>query len=116
MTSAHFRQSLVALTFAWIGVIAFATHLLVSAEISRHEREFEESVQLLSNQLKNKLDMNEAVLAGFSAFLQAVEGNDVKSATRYAASAMASCSVASRSTAPSASAARACSFCRSLVA
>ncbi len=90
MTSTHFRQSLVALTFAWIGVIAFATHLLVSAEISRHERKFEESVQLLSNQLKNKLDMNEAVLAGFSAFLQAVEGNDVKSATRYAASAMAS--------------------------
>lgn len=90
MTSAHFRQSLVALTFAWIGVIAFATHLLVSAEIGRREHEFEESAQQLSNQLKNKLDMNEAVLAGFSAFLQAVEGNDIKSATRYAASAMAS--------------------------
>ena len=90
MTSTHFRQSLVALTFAWIGVIAFATHLLVSAEISRREREFEESIQHLSSQLKNKLDMNDAVLAGFSAFLQAVEGNDVKSATRYAASALAS--------------------------
>lgn len=89
MTTARFRQSLLALTLAWLGIVAFAAHLLISVEIGRHERFFEDTAQQLSNELKNKLDMNEAVLSGFVAFLRAVEGNDVESATRYAASATA---------------------------
>jgi diguanylate cyclase (GGDEF)-like protein len=89
MTTARFRQSLLALTIAWLGIVAFATHLLIRAEIGRHERDFETATQQLSNGLKHKLDTNEAVLAGFVAFLRAVEGNDVESATRYAASATA---------------------------
>lgn len=89
MTTARFRQSLLALTIAWLGIVAFATHLLIRAEIGRHERDFEAATQQLSNGLKHKLDTNEAVLAGFVAFLRAVEGNDVESATRYAASATA---------------------------
>lgn len=89
MTTARFRQSLLALTIAWLGIVAFAAHLLISAEIGRHERTFEDTTRQLSNGLKHKLDTNEAVLAGFVAFLRAVEGNDVESATRYAASATA---------------------------
>ena len=41
MTTARFRQSLLALTIAWLGIVAFATHLLIRAEIGRHERDFE---------------------------------------------------------------------------
>jgi diguanylate cyclase (GGDEF)-like protein len=90
MPHSRFRQTLLVLTLAWLGVIAFASHLLFSAEIARRERTFEETIQHLSSELKNKLDTNEAVLAGFSAFLRAVERNDTESATRYAASATAS--------------------------
>lgn len=89
MTTTRFRQSLLALTIAWLGIVAFAAHLLISAEVSRHQRNFENATRELSNALKHKLDTNEAVLAGFVAFLRAVEGNDVESATRYAASATA---------------------------
>lgn len=90
MSSSRFRQTLIALTLAWLGVIVFAGHLLFSAEIARRERAFEQTIQHLSAELKNKLDTNEAVLAGFAAFLRAVERNDTESATRYAASATAS--------------------------
>lgn len=89
MTTARSRQSLLALTLAWFGIVSFAAHLLISAEIDRHERDFEDTAQQLSSELKSKLDMNQAVLSGFVAFLRAVEGNDVESATRYAASATA---------------------------
>lgn len=90
MPSLRYRPTLLALMSAWLGVIAFATHLLLSAEIGRWERNFESETLRLSSEIKNKLDMNEAVLSGFAAFLQAVERNDMASATRYAASAMAS--------------------------
>lgn len=90
MTTPHFRKYLAILTLAWIGAIAFAAHLLLSAEIDRHERAFEQNALRLSAELKNKLDTNEAVLAGFAAFLRAVERNDTESATRFAASATAS--------------------------
>ena len=86
----HFRKHLATLTLAWIGAIALAASLLFSAEISRHEWAFEQNTLRLSAELKNKLDTNEAVLAGFAAFLRAVERNDIESATRYAASATAS--------------------------
>lgn len=89
MSPSRFRTSLFALSIAWFGIVAFVGHLLISAEIARHERRFGETAQQLASELKNKLDMNEAVLAGFAAFLRAVEGNDVESATRYAASAIA---------------------------
>lgn len=86
MRSSRFRLTLIALICLWLGVIAFAIHLLLSAEIGRQEREFDAQVQHMASELKNRLDMNEAVLAGFAAFLQAVESNDLTSATRYAAS------------------------------
>lgn len=90
MPAHYFRKHLATLTLAWIGAIAFAAYLLFSAEVSRHEQAFEQNTLRLSADLKNKLDTNEAVLAGFAAFLRAVERNDIESATRYAASATAS--------------------------
>lgn len=89
MPALNFRKPIVALTLSWIGAIAFAAYLLFSAEIDRHEHTFEENTHRLSAELSNKLDTNEAVLAGFAAFLSAVERNDTVSATRYAATASA---------------------------
>lgn len=58
--------------------------MLMSSEIARWERQFDEDIRLLSVDVKNKLDTNEAVLAGFSAFLKAIDRSDTESATRYA--------------------------------
>ncbi|WP_434515688.1 diguanylate cyclase domain-containing protein [Dechloromonas sp. ARDL1] len=89
MLSFHHRHTLIATMGLWLGVVAFAAHLLLSAEIGRRERDFDNQIQHLASEVRNKLDMNEAVLAGFAAFLQAVERNDIASATRYAASVTA---------------------------
>ena len=85
MTIDRFRLTLFALTTVWLGVIALATHLMLSSAIGELQREFDQTTQHLSNEIKHKLDTNEAVLAGFAAFLQAVETSDTESATRYAA-------------------------------
>ncbi|WP_240327698.1 sensor domain-containing diguanylate cyclase [Dechloromonas sp. HYN0024] len=74
---------------AWLGAIAFVTHMLMLAEISRWESHFDEDVRLIVSDVKQKLDTNEAVLAGFSAFLQAVDRSDTDSAMKYAAAATA---------------------------
>jgi hypothetical protein len=66
------RPTLLILLAAWLTIIAFAAHLLLSAQISRWEGHFDEDVQLMAGEVKQKLDTNEAVLAGFSAFLHAV--------------------------------------------
>jgi diguanylate cyclase (GGDEF)-like protein len=66
-------------------MISFAFHLLISWEMSRWEGRFDEDVRQLVNEVKNKLDTNEAVLTGFSAFLQAVERSDTEAALKYAA-------------------------------
>lgn len=89
MTQVRFRPTLIILLSAWLGVIAFAMLMLMSAQISRWERRFDDDARLLVGEVKNKLDTNEAVLAGFSAFLQAVDRGDTESADRYAATATA---------------------------
>ena len=81
------RPTLLILLAAWLTIIAFAAHLLLSAQISRWEGHFDEDVQLMAGEVKQKLDTNEAVLAGFSAFLHAVDRSDTDSTMRYAASA-----------------------------
>lgn len=81
------RPTLLVLLAAWLTIIAFAAHLLLSAQISRWEGHFDEDVQLMAGEVKQKLDTNEAVLAGFSAFLHAVDRSDTDSTMRYAASA-----------------------------
>ena len=87
MTNHRLRPTLLILLAAWLGIIAFATHLLISAQISRWAGHFDEDVRLIAGDLKQKLDTNEAVLAGFSAFLYAVDRSDTDSTMRYAASA-----------------------------
>lgn len=63
----------------------FATGLWISAKFSLLERHFEVEVNSLSEDVKSKLNSNEIVLDGFSAFLKAVDSNDSESAERYAA-------------------------------
>ena len=61
----------------------FSAQLLVRSEIHRWQARFDQQVQTLSAAVGNRLDTNEAILAGFSAFLQAVEQSDEDAATRY---------------------------------
>ncbi len=83
------RPSLIVLLAASLGVIVFAIHMLMTAQISRWERQFDDGVRLIVSDVKSKLDTNEAVLSGFSAFLQAVDRGDAEAARRYAASTTA---------------------------
>lgn len=89
MPPVRFRPTLLVLLAAWLGIVVFAMFMLMSAQISRWERNFDDDIRLLVSEVKNKLDTNEAVLAGFSAFLQAVDRDDMDSANRYAAAATA---------------------------
>lgn len=70
-------------------LLGFSGHLLMKSEIRRLERRFSEYVQNISGAVKQRLDTNEAVLAGFAAFLQAVDQSDETAATRFAASVSA---------------------------
>jgi diguanylate cyclase (GGDEF)-like protein len=90
MPRPRFRPTLLALLTAWLGAIAFVTYMLMAAEMSRWESHFDDDVRQMVSDVKHKLDTNEAVLAGFSAFLQAVERSDTDSAMKYAASAATS--------------------------
>ncbi|WP_265946426.1 sensor domain-containing diguanylate cyclase [Dechloromonas sp. A34] len=83
------RPTLLFLLAAWLGAILFTASLVIAAQLDRRERQFDDEVRHVVGDLKNKLDTNEAVLAGFSAFLQAVDRGDRESAARYAASATA---------------------------
>lgn len=87
MPSTRHQPTLAALLTAWVGIIVFTAHLLMSAEIRQHERMFDEETQSLSANIKSKLDTNETVLSGLSAFLKAVERDDIESTQRYAAAA-----------------------------
>lgn len=87
MSRPRFRPTLLMLLAAWLGTIVIVTHTLMSAEINRLEAKFDVDARLLVGDVKQKLDTNEAVLAGFSAFLQAVDRSDTESTMRYAASA-----------------------------
>lgn len=79
------RPALIILLAVSVGIISFAFHLLISWEISRWEGRFDEDIRQLVSEVKNKLDTNEAVLTGFSAFLQAVEHSDTEAALKYVA-------------------------------
>ncbi|MBS1145643.1 MAG: sensor diguanylate cyclase [Proteobacteria bacterium] len=89
MSRHRFRPTLLVLMAAWLSAIAIISHTLLSAEINRWEAKFDVDARLLVSELKQKLDTNEAVLAGLAAFLQAVDRSDTASTMRYAASAAA---------------------------
>ncbi len=83
------RPTLLALLAAWLSAITLVVSMLVSAEISRWESHFDDDIRQMVSEVKHKLDTNEAVLAGFSAFLQAVDRSDTESTIKYAAAAIA---------------------------
>ena len=72
-----------------VGLMGMSALLLLKSETQRRETRFYEYVQNISGIVRNQLDTNEAVLAGFSAFLQAVDQSDTEAAARYAAAVMA---------------------------
>lgn len=67
-----------------VGLVGFSAMMLLKSETQRRETGFSEYVQNISGIVHNQLDTNEAVLAGFSAFLQAVDQSDTEAAARYA--------------------------------
>jgi len=85
----RFRSVLVALLIAWVSMVAYALSGLMSEKVSSEDRHFAEDIDSIVGELKNKLDTNEAVLAGFAAFLQAVDRSDVEATARYASLAIA---------------------------
>ncbi|NUU35531.1 GGDEF domain-containing protein [Pseudomonas sp. C2B4] len=79
------RSSLMGCIFLAVGLVVFSALLLLKSETQRRETYFSEYVQSISGIVRNQLDTNEAVLSGFSAFLQAVDQSDTEAAARYAA-------------------------------
>jgi diguanylate cyclase (GGDEF)-like protein len=82
------RSSMVGFIFFAVGLVTFSAWLLLKSETQRREQRFSEYVQNISGIVRNQLDTNEAVLAGFSAFLQAVDQSDTDAAARYAAAVL----------------------------
>ena len=79
------RNSLLGFIFLAVGLVLFSALLLLKSETQRRETYFSEYVQNISGVVRNQLDTNEAVLSGFSAFLQAVDQSDTEATARYAA-------------------------------
>lgn len=71
-----------------VGLIGLSALLLLQSETQRRQTRFSENVQNVSGIVRNQLDTNEAVLAGFSAFLQAVDQSDTQATARYAAAVL----------------------------
>ncbi|MHA6181669.1 diguanylate cyclase domain-containing protein [Pseudomonas mohnii] len=82
------RSSLAGFIILAVGLVGFSALLLLKSETQRTEKRFSEYVQNISGIVRNQLDTNEAVLAGFSAFLQAVDQSDTDAAARYAAAVL----------------------------
>ncbi|EIK52811.1 hypothetical protein YO5_05274 [Stutzerimonas stutzeri TS44] len=83
------RRSFTGFILLSLMLIGFSVHLLLKSEIQRWETRFAQQVNNVASRVHNHLETNEAVLAGFSAFLQAVEQNDGEAAARYASAVVA---------------------------
>ncbi|MVV48113.1 sensor domain-containing diguanylate cyclase [Pseudomonas sp. PB120] len=82
------RSTLAGFIILAISLVGFSAMLLLKSETQRRETRFSEYVQNISGIVRNQLDTNEAVLAGFSAFLQAVDQSDTQATARYAAAVL----------------------------
>ena len=78
------RRSFTGFILLSLVLLGFSAHLLLKSELQRWEIRFAQQVNNVASSVHNHLNTNEAVLAGFSAFLQAVEQNDSEAAARYA--------------------------------
>ncbi|MFK8328656.1 diguanylate cyclase domain-containing protein [Pseudomonas sp. BJa5] len=83
------QRSLAGFIILAVGLIGFSTLLLLKSETHRWQTRFSQYVQTISGVVRNQLDTNEAVLAGFSAFLQAVDQSDTQAAARYCETVLA---------------------------
>lgn len=83
------RPSLAGFIGLALGLIVFSAFSLLRSEIQRQETRFSEYVQSIASTVRNQLDTNDAVLAGFAAFLQAVKQSDTDAADRYGAAVLA---------------------------
>lgn len=79
------RRSLIGLIVLFLVLMGFSAQQLLRSEIHLWEARFTQHAQNIANAVSNQLDTNEAVLAGFSAFLQAVGQSDAEAANHYAA-------------------------------
>jgi diguanylate cyclase (GGDEF)-like protein len=82
------RSTLLGFIILAVGLAGFSAVLLLKSETQRRETRFSEYVQNISGIVSNQLETNEAVLAGFSAFLQAVDQSDTQATARYAAAVL----------------------------
>ena len=73
----------------WLALCLFCLHMVISSEIKTAEQQFNQDINELATDVQQKLLANDAVLSGFSAFLQAVAETDQEATARYAAAAMA---------------------------
>lgn len=83
------KRSFAGFIFLSLLLVGFSAQLLIQSEIQRWDARFRQHVQIVTGAVRNQLDTNEAVLAGFSAFLQAVDQGDETAAARYAAAIVA---------------------------
>ena len=79
-----FRALYLAAVAAWFLVTAIGIGYVVRDSIAGVEATFNRYTESVIAELRDKLKANEAVLAGFSSFLSAVEANDRASVQHYA--------------------------------
>lgn len=85
----HANRAYLGFAAAWLAITVFALYLLLTAAITNTERVFELEANNIAHDIQQKLIASNAVLSGLVAFLEAVDESDERSATRYAAAAIA---------------------------
>lgn len=82
---AYRRSGFYAITLVgWVALTALALYVVLSAALQNAERQAEHEFNRVALSVQQKTLANESVLAGFAAFLSAVDSNDRLSAERYA--------------------------------
>lgn len=76
------------LLIAWLLMSLFSIYMMINIQIIEAQRLFEHETDEISVEIQQKLLANDAVLSGFSAFLQAVEKSDQQAVARYASEAL----------------------------
>lgn len=82
------RRQYLVFMLATLALCLFGGAMLLGNEINEASQVFERDTDEIVFELQQKLQANDAVLSGFSAFLQAVDGSDQLAAKRYAAAAL----------------------------
>ena len=78
------RPIVIGLLISWLLLTVFAIHLLIAEQLAHRKSEFLHNAQAIISDIRIRLNSNEVVLAGFSAFLQSVDQDDTSLATKFA--------------------------------